>query len=96
MATSAYVRFKPFTIDAVSRTPITVLVSAKSMVIRNTDIAKDATLYDADSGGDSIALPAGGQHTLPAERATRYALGETVLWADVGSGVGSLNVEYHP
>ena len=90
MASSAYVRFSSFTIDAATRTPITVPAGSKKVIIRNADLANAATLYDADVGGNSIPLAAGTEHELPSVSTTDA----TVVWAQADAGTGPIRAEY--
>ena len=94
MATSARLDYSSFTLNAVTRTPITLAAQCSRVVLYNTDLSNGATLYAGDSGGTGKALPAGGQ----AEFSWPSPIGqasEVLVWGLADAGTPAITVEYH-
>lgn len=79
------------TIDAVTRTPISLQGGVTRAVIRNTDTVNDCTIYDRDSAGSGVVLAAGRELVIdwpsPVGENT-----EILCWATAAAGTGPLTV----
>lgn len=95
MANASHTRFESFTIDAVSRTPITAQVACHAVVIRNADLVNDCTIYHADSGGSGVTLSAGAERRfeVPSRVGSYFQAAEVVVWAQADAGTGPIHAE---
>jgi len=95
MPSSATTRFQTTTIDAASRTPITVPVSCRAAVLRNADLTNDCTIYDADVGGTGITLAAGAERRfgVPHRAGIWFYANDVVVWAQAAAGTGPIEME---
>ena len=94
MPSSNRIAFGSFTIDTVTRTPITLPRGCARMIVRNNDLTNDCTLYDASVGGSSMILTAGSEKLF----VWPVFLGEAneiVCWATASSGTGPVVTEYY-
>ena len=96
---SLRIEFLSFTLDTVTRTPITIPENCQGVRLRN--LGADCTLFDAASGGNSSLFPGGGERDvldLPdRQRGRDQAAGAgttTLCWATAASGTGPIEAEY--
>jgi hypothetical protein len=95
MADAARTRFYSTTIDAASRTPITVPHACRAVVLRNADLTNNCTIYDADIGGTGITLAAGAERRFGVadSKGSCYDQDAVVVWATADAGTGPIEVE---
>lgn len=94
MASSNRVNYNSFTLNAVTRTPITLAALCSRVVLYNTDLTNGATLYTDDIGGTGKTLPAGGQAQFSWPSPIGDA-SEVLLWGLADAGTPAITVEYH-
>ena len=92
MPISPYANWPTTAIDTVTRTPITLAVDCRSVLLRNDDTDNDVLIYDQNTGGNEKRLPAGGEYEFP--QLSFYRSGDTICWATAVAGTGPLRVEH--
>jgi hypothetical protein len=88
-----------------TRTAIVVAVDCLAVTLEQTDQVNGAKLWDASSGGQWKALPAGAEYRIaPGEgpvnptthkfpRVPGFRAGDTVCWVEAVAGTGPIAVE---
>ena len=92
---SQVLNFRSFTVDSVTRTPITAPVECHGVTLQNVDLENDCLLYDAATGGNSWLLPAGAERSFGgASRPVVWRPEDVIVWAQAVDGTGPVRVEY--